>query len=251
MVDITIEELMSYCTCPTLYQKKFIDMEKPIKSKDMAGFDGHSHIIIKAQKVVDDIVGYYFHRLMDDRQVRYQTLFKRWENKWWENFTGKDIADYIVPVSRANMVRMNTNFVQHLPRFYRTFHKPFKPLAVEADMLFPVNNIAINSKIQMAYRKPNGTIRIVKFVPYRIAPGNPSQNIELLTEGGSWLYHHDEDEIELAYYCMFSPDNFEAFTVEKIGREKINSLTRIVKAFENSELVSEVDCSGCEYKCNK
>jgi hypothetical protein len=251
MVTLTVEELMNYCMCPTLYQKKFVELERPLKAKDTAGFDGHSHIIIKAQNVIDDIVGYYFHRLMDDRQVRYQTLYKRWQNKWWDGFTGKDIAEYIVPVSRANMVRMNTNFVQHLPIFYRTFHKPFKPLAVERELLFPVNNLAVESKIQMAFRTRRGVIRIVRFIPYRISPGPPERDIELLTQGCSWLFHNDEDEVEIAYYCMLSPDIFDPFTVNTIRRDKIDSLVRVVKAFENNEPVTQVDCAGCEYKCNK
>lgn len=250
MRTVTVEQLKYYYLCPTLYQKKFVDMETPIRQKDTAGFDGHSHIVLRAQHVIDDIVGYYFHRLMDDRQVRYQTLYKRWEKKWWEGYTGRDIADMIVPVSRANLVRTNTSFIQQLPLFYKLFHKPFKPLSVEREMMFPANGTVVESKIQMAYRTQKGKVRIVRFIPYKIAP-NPAKDIDLLTQGASWMFYNDEDEVEISYYCMLSPEEYSPFTVSTITKDKIESLTRIVKAFENNELEQNGDCAGCEYRCNK
>lgn len=251
MINITVDALKDYCICPQLYVNKHLENVIPERAKTTAGFDGHSHIVINAQNVVDNMVSFYFHRLMDNRQVRYSTLYNKWEEEWWDGYTGKDIMEYIVPVSRANKVRINTNLINHLPKFYNTFHKPFKPLVVNKEISFPSGNISVNSKIQMAYRSNTDTIRIVKFIPNRIATGSPDKDIHMLTQACSWMKFYDEKKVEIAYYCMMSPDDYNPFTISKITADKIDSLDRIILAFENKETINDIICKGCEYNCKE
>jgi hypothetical protein len=249
MITLTIEELKDYCTCQQLYEKKYVLNEKPNRDREQAHFDGHSYIVLEAQRAIKELTGFYFHRLMDNRQIRFETLYRKWEKKWWKDFTGMDIAEYIVPVNRANRVRINTNFIRHLPKFHKTFHKPFKPIAVDKEVLFPLNDIVLTSKIEMAYRLPSGKIRIVKFIPNKIAPGPPDKDLDLVVQACSWLFIYDEPSVEISYYCMFSPDEYNPFTVSSIDRSMIPKLTRIVKAFQDNETLGVGVCSGCEYDC--
>ena len=247
MIEITVEALKDYCTCPQLYINKHIENVHPPRAKTTAGFDGHSHIMIKAQEAIDNIVGFYFHRLMDDRQVRYQTLYHRWQNEWWSDFTGEDIANYIVPVSRANMIKINTGFINNLPRFYKKFHKPFRPLVVDKDMIFPSGNILLSSNIQMAYPIKEDLIRIVKFIPYKIAPGPPEKDISLLAQACSWLRFYDQKKIEISYYCMLSCSEYDPFTVSSVNLSMVDNLDKLLRAFENKETIGTINCAGCEF----
>jgi len=249
MIILTVEELKDYCHCPTLYEKKYVQLEKPSRSRDSSHYDGHSHIVNEAQRAIKELTGFYFHRLMDDRQVRFETLYHKWESKWWGKYSGRDIMDYVQPVSRANRVRINTNFINHLPKFHKTFHKPFKPIAVDREMLFPSGSIVLTSRLEMAYRTDNDTVRIVKFLPSRISPGSPDRDLELLAQACAWMLHNEEDRVEVAYYCMLSPDEYEPFTVKTVDKTLIPRLVRIMKAFQERELPIPEDCNGCEYIC--
>lgn len=246
---MTVEELKDYVSCPTLYDKKHVNKEKPARDRSKSKFDGHSHIVYEASKAIHELTGFYFHRLMDDRQIRYETLYKKWENKWWKDYSGTDILEYIQPVSRANRVRVNTNFINHLPRFHKRFHKPFKPIAVDREILLPINDIVLTCKIEMAYRLSNGVVRIVKFVPYSIAPGSPEHDLDLVAQACAWMAHNDEDSVEIAYYCMLSPNEYDPFTISRVDKNLIPKLSRIVKAFKDKELIAPTVCKGCEYNC--
>ena len=249
MIVLVSEELQDYCKCPILWEKKYVLKEEPPRDRTSTHFDGHTHIVLEAEKVIKELVGYYFHRLMDNRQVRYKTLYKRWERQWWEKYTGKEIMEYIVPVSRANKVRINTNLINHLPKFYNKFHKPFKPIALDRKVAFSAHDYLVTSTIQMAYKLPNGTTRIVKFVPYGIAPNNPKNDLDLVIQACGWMSETEEKEVEIAYYCMLSPNNYDPFTTVKISDNIFKSLSRLIKAFKDKETILPISCAGCEYKC--
>jgi hypothetical protein len=246
---VTIEELKDFCRCPFLYEKKHILFETPDRKKETADFDGHSYIMIEAAEAIDELVGFYFHRLMDRRQVRYETLYRRWENIWWGDTTGEEIMDSIVPVSRASRVKLNSYLIEHLPKFHKTFKKPFIPAAVGRDIEISNKDMMLTSRIQMAYRVPNKHIRIVKFVPTRIAPGDPTKDIELIAQGCSWMDKHEETSVEVAYYCMMSPREYEPFTVGCINQGTIPTFKRIMQAFQDREAITDINCKGCEYNC--
>ena len=249
MIILTVEALKDYCHCPNLYEKKYVSQKKPERNKSSSHYDGHSHVVNEAQDAIKELTGFYFHRLMDDRQVRYETLYNRWENKWWGKYSGRDIMEYVQPVSRANRVRINTNFINHLPKFHKQFHKPFSPIAVDKEVLFPHESIVLTSNIEMAYRTDENIVRIVKFLASRISPGKPERDIDLIAQACGWMLHEGDDKVEVAYYCMLSPDEYEAFTVGTVERRHMNSLARIIKAFVAQELAPSDDCAGCEYTC--
>jgi hypothetical protein len=246
---VSVEELRDYCVCPMLYDKKYVLCEKPASRRDTADFDGHSHIVLEAERAVEELTGFYFHRLMDKRQVRYETLYRRWERIWWDNMSGEEIRDCIVPVNRASRVRINSHLIEHLPRFHKTFKKPFCPVAVEKDIELVHRNLLLTSTIQMAYRTPKRKIRIVKFIPARISPGPPTRDLELVAQACSWLDKHDEQSVEVAYYCMMSPREYEPFSVGTIDTRSIPTVHKIMRAFQDKVTVMPIDCKGCEYKC--
>jgi hypothetical protein len=252
MILLSVEELQDYCTCPILYEKKHVNKEPPVRSRSTAHFDGHSNVVERADLIIRQLTSFYFHRLMDNRQIRYETLYRKWENTWWKGYTAEAIMNYIVPVNRANQIRINTNLVGHLPKFHNKFHKPFKPLAVQKEVLFPVGEYVLTSTIQMAYRLRDGKTRIVKFVPYRIAPGDPKKDLSLIVQACGWMHNSGETEVEIAYYCMLSPDEYDPFTVATLDSKIVPKLIRIMQAFQNKEqVIQEPSCSGCEYKCKE
>jgi hypothetical protein len=245
---VTVSELRDFCTCPFLYEKKHVLKESPDRDRTTSHFDGHSHIIHEAEQAINSLVGFYFHRLMDHRQVRYETLYHRWEKIWWDDVSAEEIMNSVIPVKRASRVRINTHLLEHLPKFHKTFHKPFCPIAVEKDITLPTKSTILESNIQMAYRS-GGKVRIVKFLPTRISPGDPAKDLSLITQACAWMNNNDEDHVEVAYYCMLSPKEYEPFTVGTITSGTIGTLTRVIQAFQEKEAISDIECRGCEYIC--
>jgi hypothetical protein len=248
---VTVEELKDFCRCPFLYEKKYILLEEPDRRRSSSHFDGHSYIVREAEEAIQDLASFYFHRLMDNRQVRYETLYHRWEKIWWDDITAQEIMDSIIPVNRSSRVRINSNLMEHLPKFHKNFHKPFCPVAVDRPISLPNGNSILDTQIQMAYKLPTGRVRIVKFLPTRIAPGKPTQDLDLIAQACAWMHSHDEDSVEVAYYCMLSPKEYEPFTVGRLTKEAIPNLLRVVKAFHDRKAVTEINCTGCEYVCKE
>lgn len=247
---ITSEELSDFVKCPLLYEKKYILNEAPDRDITTSHFDGHTHIIREANAAVEKLITFYFHRLMDHRQVHYRTLYKKWEKIWWDEISTEDLINEVIPVNRASRTRLNTALVGHLPKFYKTFHKPFIPLAVGRKLEIADKDILVRSKVQMAYRLSKSKIRIVKFLPFKIASKDPLNDVDLMIQAASWLDKSEDELIEIAYYCMMSPDNYEPFTIRQINKESINRVIKFIGNFRDNKAVTTIDCSGCIYKCN-
>jgi hypothetical protein len=249
MLTVTVKELEDYWRCPLLYEKKYVLLEKPERLRSSSYFDGHSHIMEEAEKAIQKLTGFYFHRLMDNRQVRYETLYHKWERTWWNGISGTEIRECIVPVERASRVRVNTGVVSHLPSFHKTFHKPFIPVAVGKKIELPIEGSVLSSGVEMAYQNKSGLVRIVKFLPRKIAPGDPKTDLDLVVQGCAWMNLFDEPTVEVSYYCMMSPKKYEPFTVAKLDNKSVPELKRILTAFQNRETIGKIECSGCEYRC--
>jgi hypothetical protein len=249
MLTVTVKELEDYWRCPLLYEKKYVLLEKPERLRTSSYFDGHSHMVEEAQLAIKRLTGFYFHRLMDNRQVRYETLYHKWERTWWDGISGEEIRDCIVPVERASRVKINTGVVAHLPTFHKRFHKPFIPVAVGRAIELPIEGSVLSTELELVYRNKSGPVRIVRFLPRKIAPGNPKADLDLVVQGCAWMNLHEEPAVEIAYYCMMSPKKYEAFTVARLDEKATPELKRILTAFQNQETIGTIECSGCEYKC--
>jgi hypothetical protein len=249
MIVVTVEELADYWRCPLLYEKKYVLLEKPDRSRSSSWFDGHSYMMKEADLAVQKLTGFYFHRLMDNRQVRYETLYHKWERIWWDGISGEEIRDCVVPIERASRVRINTGVMTHLPSFHKKFHKPFKPVAIGQKIELAIEGSVLSSNMEMVYQNKSGPVRIVKFLPRKIAPGNPKTDLDLVVQGCAWMNLHDEPTVEIAYYCMMSPKRYEPFTVATLDHKSIPELKRVLTAFQNKETIGTIECSGCEYKC--
>lgn len=252
MIKISAEELRAYCMCPELYNLKYVEKKTPDRDRSSPHFDGHSHIVLKASKAIENLTSFYFHRLMDNRQVQFGTLYKRWEKLWWDGVTGKEIRDMIVPVGRTGLVRVNTALISNLPRFHKTFHKPFRPLVVNKDISITSSDTFLYDKIQLAYKRNENTIRIVKFLPYQRSIYLPDKDLSLIIQATSWAKEYDIANIEMAHYSMLAIQSHDPWTVTTLERKHINGLDKILNAFSDKIQINDnINCAGCEYRCKK
>ena len=252
MITINCEELESFHRCEIYHRKKYIEKEKPVRERTQAGFDGHSNIVIEARDAISQLTDYYFHRLMDDHQPRLKTVIRRWGRIWLKDMTYIDICMDTVPVSRLSKIKVNTATVQNLPRFCATFKKPFQPVIVREEILLPIGSTIISVTVDMAYRTNDGILRIVKFTPYKISPGKPTQDLDLITQACAWMHNSGEDQVEVAYYNMLAPSEYEPMSVGTLTSQTKVYLAKLVEGFQNKKSVNMfTTCKGCEYKCVK
>ena len=250
MVTITHKEIEDFHKCRDYYNKKYIEKEKPIREKTQAGFDGHSNIVIEAEAAILELTDYYFHRLMDNHQPRIRTVVKRWGHIWLDDMDAMAICMDPVPISRLSKIRVNTAVVGNIGRFCNTYKKPFNPAFVRETMLVPFNNITIAATIDMAHRTGSGIMRIVKFTPYKISPGKPQQNLNLLMQASAWMHNSGESEVEIGYYNMLSPEMYDPLHVSTVDKGINQHLAKLAEGFVNKKSAgTQEPCRGCEYRC--
>jgi hypothetical protein len=252
MTQITYQEIEDFHKCSTYYEKKYIDKEKPMRDRTQAGFDGHSNIVIEAGDAIRELTDYYFHRLMDNHQPRTRTVVKRWGKIWLSNMDAYSICLDPVPISRLSKIRVNTAVVSNLSRFCSTYKKPFLPAFVRETMLLPYENLTIEATLDMAHRTESNLLRIIKFTPYKISPGKPHQDLDLLIQAAAWMHNSGEEEVEVAYYNMLAPQDYNPLSIGSVGKGINVHLAKLAEGFVDKISTGSTDsCKGCIYRCKE
>lgn len=249
-MDISTKEILDYCTCPLLYQYKYIN-------KYM-----HERTLI--QKFEYDIrkIFFGFHSYPYNKQEfpPLKTFLKQWHNDWDKRVTSQEFISTISTLSKSDAYARTRGLykkgIETIEQFYDNNNSyAGAPLLINKDYFINIGKHNLKGTLHLVKEVLDGNTKSLEIIHYRIAtPQNIlRRDVELTANSLAFRLLMGVSEQRIVEYDILSGQHFITKRNESDYKDLVKIINCIDKALHNKIFypVLNYRCLQCPYnnKC--